>query len=341
MGVYTIKKVPYIEKSKLVHFLDTHWQKGHALVKSPALLDFQHYSLQDDSYNFLVAEDNETKEFDALIGFIPTAQYDTSLVNNGDYWGAIWKIREDIDNDEINTIGFMLWKKMFKLPNFHSYAAIGISDIAKRIYIASRLKVGTLNQYYVLNNKCNTFRIAGNVTEECLKHSNVDDTCELHWIKGEDLHRLSLNPFYRPYKTLAYFQKRYVEHPIYKYRFLGVYKNEKICTLLVIRKIDVNESSVLRIVDVFGKLEGSIYNGLQNLLQIENAEYLDIYNYGIAEEVFQTLGFSKLNTEGSLIIPNYFEPFVQSNVKIGIGYKADFDYVAFKGDSDQDRPNII
>ena len=38
----------------------------------------------------------------------------------------------------------------------------------------------------------------------------------------------------------------------------------------------------------------------------------------------------------------YFEPFEQCNVKIDIAWKADYDnYVAFKGDSDQDRPNIL
>jgi hypothetical protein len=45
--------------------------------------------------------------------------------------------------------------------------------------------------------------------------------------------------------------------------------------------------------------------------------------------------------DGNLIIPNYFEPFEQKNVKIELAYKADFPYVAFKGDSDQDRPNIL
>ena len=39
---------------------------------------------------------------------------------------------------------------------------------------------------------------------------------------------------------------------------------------------------------------------------------------------------------------NYFEPFEQRNVKIEIAYKTKGDnYVAFKADSDQDRPNIL
>jgi hypothetical protein len=48
-----------------------------------------------------------------------------------------------------------------------------------------------------------------------------------------------------------------------------------------------------------------------------------------------------LDFDGELIIPSYFEPFEQRNVKIELAYKAKFQYVAFKGDADQDRPNIV
>ena len=48
-----------------------------------------------------------------------------------------------------------------------------------------------------------------------------------------------------------------------------------------------------------------------------------------------------LNQE-EIIVPNYFEPFEKKNVKLEIAYKSKSDnYVAFKGDSDQDRPNVL
>ena len=53
------------------------------------------------------------------------------------------------------------------------------------------------------------------------------------------------------------------------------------------------------------------------------------------------VGFLKLNPIGDVIIQNYFEPFERKNIRIEFVYKANFDYVIFKGDSDQDRPNII
>lgn len=90
-SVYNIKQVPTCEVNKLVHFINMHWKHNHSLAVSRELLNFQHLDKDKDCYNFLVAENKETGEYDALIGFIPVAQYDKDLVGNGDYWGAIWK----------------------------------------------------------------------------------------------------------------------------------------------------------------------------------------------------------------------------------------------------------
>ena len=108
------------------------------------------------------------------------------------------------------------------------------------------------------------------------------------------------------------------------------------------RVLEANNGKIARVVDVLGKLEGSIYSKFQFFLNKINAEYVDILNYGISTEVFQKMGFKELDFNGSLILPNHFEPFEQCNVKIDIAIKADYDnYVAFKGDSDQDRPNVL
>ena len=108
------------------------------------------------------------------------------------------------------------------------------------------------------------------------------------------------------------------------------------------RQINVENSAILRVVDVLGELCGNCYVSMQNILHERNAEYIDFLNYGIEEDVFHTLGFRNLDFDGDLIIPNYMEPFTKCNVKINLAYKAKYDgYVAFKGDSDQDRPNIL
>lgn len=341
MSLYTIKQVPKNEVDKLVSFIDCHWKKGHALVKSRELLDFQHYNKEDNTYNFIVAENNETKEYDALVGYIPTSQYDNHLSENGDYWGAIWKCREDITNSEINNAAFYIWKRIFKLPHFQSYAAIGISQIAKRIYEISRIPVAILNQYYIANNSIDQFVIGENLSKSpkgcssksCIKTIEIDSVCDS-----------DINIVYKPTKSIKYLINRYKYHPIYNYMFWGVY-NEKLEAVFVVRKVDVGNSCVIRIVDVLGDLSqiGNIYEGVQLLLEYYHAEYLDILNYGIDKDCFERMGFNKLDLErNEIIVPNYFEPFEKRNVTIEVAFKASYDnYVAFKGDSDQDRPNVL
>ena len=66
-------------------------------------------------------------------------------------------------------------------------------------------------------------------------------------------------------------------------------------------------------------------------------------NYGLDEACFTRMGFQHLDlNQEEIIVPNYFEPFEKKNVKLEIAYKSKSDnYVAFKGDSDQDRPNVL
>lgn len=341
MSIYKIKKVPECEVDKLVEFIDKHWKKGHALTKSRTLLDFQHFNKQEGCYNFIVAENNETKEYDAIVGFIPISQYDQNLEQEGDYWGAIWKMRDDVTNDEINNAAFYIWRCIFKQPFFHSYSAIGISNIAKRIYEVSRIPVDYLRHYYIANNSIKKFVIGKNLLKKNIGREKCDTIKE---IDLESVKDGMIESKYQPKKTVRYFINRYLNHPIYKYVFWAVYGENQLNAIFAVRKVEVQDSCVLRIVDVLGDLAkvGNIYKSIQSFLEKENAEYVDLLNYGIEESVFELMGFQKLNLQGKdTIVPNYFEPFEQINVKIEVAYKSDHPYVVFKGDSDQDRPNIL
>jgi hypothetical protein len=71
-------------------------------------------------------------------------------------------------------------------------------------------------------------------------------------------------------------------------------------------------------------------------------EYIDLLSMGLDEKIIFKAGFSKLNFEqNELVIPNYFDPFIQSNIKIR--YFSDTKDLKnlriYKGDGDQDRPS--
>jgi hypothetical protein len=333
---YTIRNCNKEELPLLQKFIDKYWAKDHVFVKSKKLIDFQHLNTQPSMYNFFIAVDDETQTIDGIIGYIPTSIYDTSLYNNGDYWGAIWKVRDDIQNEEIKMLGLFLLEEILYKKELKSFGAIGVSNIAKQFYQRLRYKMGILNQYYILREQKTPYTIA-----QAPINTKQTKTFSLNNIKKTDLNQnIFITPFYRPYKSITFLINRYKHHPIYKYEFWSVLDK----CLLVTRKVTVNNNSIIRIIDCLGSLNNlpDLYLDFQSLLQIENAEYIDFINYGISECVFENMGFQKLDLNSEIIIPNYFEPYIQKNIEITFAYKAPYaDYVIFKGDADQDRPNIL
>lgn len=334
--------VPRKDVDKLVHFLKYHWKEDHVFVKSRALLDFQHYSKEVDGYTFVVAENQETGEYDALEGYIPTYLYDDSLKSQGDYWSALWKRREDIDPKQLGFIGIQVHMRQLKLPNFHSLGSVNPSDYAKKVHKGLNAVMEDMAQYYILNDRISEFRIAGNVST-IESDNQSDNTYRLEFKEDNDFDNIDLKGYYHPLKTLEFLKNRYANHPLYKYSFINVYHHDKINTILVTRLINVNGSICIRIIDALGKLpEANIKRQLLDILYDLNAEYIDILNWGISKSIFITMGFDILDVNGSIIIPNYFEPFEQRNVVFKMAYNGVYDdYVVFKGDADYDRPNIL
>lgn len=343
MNIYTIKICKEEDKPMLIDFIRKYWKEDHIFVKSKEMFDFQHYNPQKKEYNFIIGINNQTKEIDGINGLIPLCQYDTELAKYNETWGAIWKVRSDVENDEIGLLGILLFEEFKK---YTSHGGAGMSIIAKKLLKVMKYNICILNQYYILNSSYSDFRIAnipGDYHNRNNSLSNISHTVKRIFDINE-IPKGSIEGFYKPTKSLTYLLNRYQKHPIYEYSFLGIYnKIEILTTILVTRSILINNRKVIRIVDVLGPLEGigSLKNCLTGILNEENAEYIDIINYGIPPDVFIELGFEQLNVDGNIIIPNYFEPFIQKNIVIEGAYKAPYDYVIFKGDSDQDRPSII
>lgn len=322
------------DKCKLMKYLNEHWKRNHILSLNEELLNWQHK--EEKGYNFVILK-NKDEEIDGVLGFIPTFQYDSNLKSQKDYWLVIWKASS---KKNFNGLDLLKYFRKTKKPN--SFAAIGNGEIAQKIYEVLKFKTGVLNHYYILNDKIKNFNIAEvknidikiNQEKSCFFIEKIKDINELKTIFD----------IYKPYKTVKYVINRYLNHPIYKYQLYGIYDdNKKLYSTIITRKIEHNNSYCLRIVDVYGKLDNlsNLYKEFQNLLKKENSEYIDIYNYGIDDRVFYNIGFEKrINDE--IIIPNYFEPYECKNIEIKFAYKSCYnEYVIFKGDSDQDRPNLL
>ena len=329
-NIFHAKKTDSVE---IIQFIKTDWSKNHIFTQSEKLFLWQY--LDGDLLNFIVARNIEKGTIDAILGYISTKKYD-SLLKGNNHWGAIWKIKEGAPPG----LGIVLLNYLNNSKENATYAAIGISDIAKSIYIHLGYKVGSLNHYYCTNsNKKNTEIAQINRIKKYKKLKNNSTLKEIN-----SLEKICLNHSFNPMKSIPYLIERYQNHPIYNYLFFGIYKMEKLESIWVIRKQYVNSSCCLRVVDIYGSLDGvgGLYVQLQELLEKENAEYIDCLNYGVSESIFKDIGFEKLDLNGNTIIPNYFEPFLKKNIEIGFAVKSNYEnYIIFKGDSDQDRPSIL
>ena len=320
-------------RMEVMRFIDSHWRAGHIMATNCELFDFMHKK-HDGSYDFLVARNGESVV--GVLGLVRSMQYCDALRDEGDIWLVLWKSIGDLG------VGVSLLQKACECQK--SVSAIGINDKVAKLYKFLGFNVVEVPQYYILNCALGEYKIA-NVPAKETEINMGDGRAFLSKLSAEELRSFRIESGYRPRKTCEYLIRRYASHPIYKYDFFGVSdaKDGPLTSVLVTRKISVGASSCLRIVDWIGEFwrQGSLFSDFQALLKDENAEYVDCLNYGIDEAAFNRLGFDRLQPSGSVVIPQYFEPFERRNVviKAAVLNPTDDEYVIFKGDSDQDRPN--
>jgi len=334
-----MEKITFCNNSdleKLQKFIHEKWKENHILAVDKNLIDFQHKS--NSGYNFVISK-NDNDEITAILGFIPLSHFDENLKNETDIWLAIWKIDETI---AVPGIGFSLLKWLEKQIQSQSIGSIGINTEVKKIYDILGYNTGVLNQYYILNPFIQEYRIAECSIEqsEQSKKPRYSSSFVVKEIEIGEIEHLCFQN--NPAKSLKFIENRYLKHPVYKYLFFGIYKSDILRAVFVVRRIEVNQSSCLRIVDIQGAYSeiGHIEDAVVSILQKYNSEYIDCLNHGISEQMFINWGFKLRDSQ--IIIPNYFEPFLRENIDIAFAYKSKMsNYIIFKGDSDQDRPNIL
>ena len=332
-----IRKCNIDDLSLIQTFIKINWNPNHVFVRNINLLIWQHLE-PDNSLNFYIAVENDTNYVYGIFGFIPLKHFDKTL-SSGDYWGAIWKVT---DNAPFG-IGTKIFETYINDHHIVSHGSIGMNKKVKKLYVFwLKQRPGKLSHYYFLNKNVTNFSIAN--INNIPRVSNLKSVLfELKVLNSlEEITESKIKYIYKPRKSILYFVNRYFKHPEYKYVFLGVYKSNKLCSFFVVRKIEINKSNCLRIIDFMGDL--SIIDNLsvqfQKLLDYYDAEYIDCLNDGIDPKYFVKIGFTKIEKEDNNIIPNYFDPFIKENIDIDYTVKSIHkEYVIFKGDSDQDRPS--
>ncbi|WCE29855.1 hypothetical protein [Vibrio sp. SCSIO 43137] len=340
---FEICKTEQVEE--LVEYIDNNWSKNHILVKSRELLDWQHKSHCGTYYNFIMVRDNADESICGVLGFIPTSHFSDSLAQEEEVWLAIWKVNE---GSKYIGLGLGLLNYLKLTFGFKKICSIGISQIVFPMYQALGYKVGKLSQFALINDKLSDYKII-----ECnfsLEHSRLNKALhhKMTVINPHEIKKgLLANDLYasQTKKNSDYFIGRFINHPVYSYEFLGFYHDNELKMFAVARVVEHDGRKALRIVDaqgdytLFRKCSGYLYEYV-----LENGyEFVDIMQEGIDESVFLDSGFMKIDKSSSSVVPNYFEPFVKENIEIYYARRdlSEESFVLFRGDADQDRPNIL
>lgn len=317
-------------------FINDEWKDGHILSRD---LSFFKYEFENEinEINFVISK-NEDNQIDGILGF-KQANSDRFL----DIWPIVWKVSEKSNNPMLGVelLDFLMQKCK------RSMMSAGLNKATLGIYKFLGISTGVLDQYYILNPNKKIFTIAEiNDNSNVKKYVKINKNIIFNEIQHSDeLTNIDFDKIqnYLPKKDQTYLTKRYFNHPVYKYRAFLIQNNDS-SAVAVVRKIEINNAKVIRIVDFIGEeaLLLSVVGNLINLLETENYEYVDFLCAGFNKDSLLSSGFSILDVHSSnVIIPNYFEPFYRKNIEIYYYYYLleNKEYRICKADGDQDRPS--
>lgn len=325
----------------IMTFIGNEWKPGHILARDRDFFEYEHLSGRD--VNFAVAADSKN-EITGVLGFLP---YAITPDGKRDVATVIWKVS---DKCKTPALGLRLLDHVLKLEWVRTVFSIGINKKTIGIYNYLGMFTGTMDHYVILNStiRHDEFSIA-KISEKKLVPTLIPSDSRYVFSQNTSETEIAVFPFREfsnsvPYKDFAYFTKRYLRHPVYKYDICSIRREGEIVGLMVMRAQQYEKSVVLRMVDYFGDMEYLSFAGyfLRGLVDTHGFEYLDFYCFGYAEQVLAAAGFTKLNAnDETLIIPNYFAPFVQKNVAINFFVNTQDPTLIriCKADGDQDRPN--
>ena len=335
-----LRKVKKSELSEVVQFLKDHWKTDHIFVKNPGLLVWQHQSQVEDELNIVAAFDSETGKIFAFHGFIPVSRFDRSLPD-GEISLAIWKA---LPHPSAAALGIQTQFFLEKTLRADTISAIGLEDVAKKLYKAIRYEVGQLDHFYILNPMASSAILTKNAVHSFMKPFQesiailpLTDCDPDKWVEVFE----SYNCKYAPTKSFEYFMDRYVRHPIYSYQCYAIEVGGQPMGIVASRVCRAMGAESLRLIDVvFKERLDWLAVFTSKLLMASRAEYADFYNHGLKDLVIET-GWNL--REGSTIIPNYFEPFEMRNIDLDYAYRNNTKrhFVLVKGDGDQDRPSVV
>ncbi len=314
----------------IMEFIKNNWNENHILANSVEFMKYQHLSA-DGRFTYVIAEENNT--IYGIEGYI--------LLNhkeNPDIAGALWKV---IPNKYF-MLGKQIRDRLMQLTNCRYMCSPGINmNTSGRVLGMYGQTVEKMEHYYRLNANIE-YKIA-KVQQENIIHTKEEARILKQIVKFDEIDNALSESYLQtktPYKDKEYLKHRYFEHPVYQYKIYQIDQFSEI-SFVVIREVETCFGKIAKIIDFVGCDAELI--GLEaewdRLMQENKWEYIDLYCYGIEDNILKRSGFLKRTENDPNIIPNYFEPFEQKNVDIYFVSNVMENLHLYRGDGDQDRPS--
>ena len=320
---------------QLREFCKENWGQEHPLIHNEEMFDY--YYRDGNHINMVIAyiPDTDTGSIDILgvCGFIKT-----NMDENPDIFLSYILSKKKLHFG----VSLRLIEYIKQITNARTINCNNIRKKTAAIYEFLDYTVADMDHYYRLNPEIKEYllcSIENNHIEEIesfdidsVEIKAVDDLVDFNFFRYKDN---------LPYKDMEYVGKRYLGYPFHAYMLFKVFSAAKEA-LLVVRKITHEATSMLRVVDFIGDrtLIKDCGHILDNLMKEQMAEYVDWYSYGIDPSDMKKAGFSKVDQGDQNTIPFYLSPPVMENILVTVFVSTSENFLMFRGDGDQDRPNL-
>ena len=342
--IYKFRLARVGDTKSIMKFIHDEYNENHALANNEEL--FRWFYGRDEygdneGLNVFLMEDDQG--IAGMIGFVPYSNEPDCQVS-----AALTIVRS---KGLLPMAGLEMMKRMKAMVgDSFSFGTnpVTIKPLYEKVFGHT---TGIMRQYYILNDRISDFRIA-RVPDR--KNGDGNDGNMAAGFPGEEYR---MEEFYNYRDLLAefdlgkqyprmskksgeYIRKKFFENPYYSYRKWKIKDTGLETTgILFAREVYAEGAKALRIMDFRGNIGvlGKIGEQLRAILHDEGFEYVDLMVSDIPDDVVKEAGFEILDPKGGIIIPNYFEPFLQKNALLY--FNVEGDTVIFKADGDQDRPN--
>lgn len=319
------------EEARVVDFINQHFDWKLPLINRQEYFDF--YFHNGEGLQFVVAEENG--EWLAIAGYILA-----NRAQNPDLWVSVW-----VSALGHNGVGLELMDALPRLTGARVVACNNIRPETMPFYRFLGWYADRIPHYYRLAPQ-QSYRLARIQDATILPTGGdlaLDTVSTLERLCGLGIPAMP----HTPAKDRWYLIRRYFGFPHLAYQVYSVSEKGHLLAYLVTRVVDTAPSTpqnvrVLRIVDFIGADEvlPRIGGAIDKLLKDCGAEYAECYCWGIPAQVFAQAGFCERRKDSANILPNYLTPPLYENTEYYFFTNQPENFVMFRADGDQDRPNL-